>query len=180
MTTDLNALRAGAATPTVEGPPKFTFQNPGDEVYGQVDLVRFDVETKFGAANLIEVSDVQRGPVTVWLSNVQLETGLVQGRNQLGRPVQQGDTVYIRFDSTEAREGGKTLKHFAINLAPGEQAPQQAPQPQYQPPVQQQAPQQQYAAPAPQGQDQLVAQQLGGQPIQQQPPAQGQPFPSPV
>jgi hypothetical protein len=155
---DLAALRQGAATPTVEGPPKYTFTTPGEEVYGQVAQVRFNLDTQFGVGHLLELNDVTRGPITIWLSNVQLEAGLVQGRNQLGRPVAAGDIVYIRFDSIEPRQGGKTLKHFAINVAAG-QAPAPAPAP-----AQVAAPQV-YATP----QDQLVGQTLGGSP-----------FPSPV
>ena len=153
----LDAARQAAATPVAEGPPKFTFQNPGDEVYGQVAVARFGITTPHGEGHLIELNDHQHGLITVWLSNVQLQAGVVEGRNQLARPVHPGDIVYIRFDSTEPRPGGKTLKNFSINVAEGEtappatdnrppqQAPQYAPQPQQAPP----APPQQGGFPTP-------------------------------
>jgi len=151
----LDAARQAAATPVAEGPPKFTFQNPGDEVYGQVAVARFGITTPHGEGHLIELNDHQHGLITVWLSNVQLQAGVVEGRNQLARPVHPGDIVYIRFDSTEPRPGGKTLKNFSINVAEGETAPpvqqaQQQPAPQYAPQPQVQ-PQQAPPAPPQQG-----------------------------
>ena len=159
MTVDRAAMAAGASTPNVEGPPVFKFTQPGDEVFGQVTRASFGFETQFGIGNVIEVADEQRGEITVWLSNAQLDAGLVQGRNQLGRRVQEGDVVYIRFDGKTNIQGGKTLSQFAINVQAGQpsavpqhHAPAQAPPPQqngYQQPQQppappQQAPQQQW------------------------------------
>lgn len=122
----IDQLRQGATTPEAEGYPKFTFDTPGTELYGQVMAARFGIETRFGDADLIEVNDHVQGPVTLWLSNVQLKAGLVEGRNQLGRPVADGDLVYVRFDRSEPRPGGKTLKHFSVNLAAGQPPAQPA------------------------------------------------------
>lgn len=159
----LDAARQAAAVPQAEGLPKFTFDVPGTELYGQVITARYGVTTPHGVGHLLEVRDHVAGDVTVWLSNVQLQAGIVEGRNQLGRPVQGGDIVYIRFESLEPRPGGKTLKNFAINVAAG-QAPAQQPVQQPVQQVGQQAPV--YAQP-----EQAAFAQAG---------LQAQPFPSPV
>ena len=135
-------MAQGAAQPAVEGPPEFKFTQPGEEIFGTVTAARYGFNTQYGVGNVIEVVDEERGPVTVWATNVQLEAGIVQGRNQLQRPVQEGDVVYIRYDGQTALEGGKSVKNFAINVQAGQQTPAATSGPapaQVAPPVQQQA-----------------------------------------
>ena len=150
--TSYEAMAAGASTPTVntESLPEFKFHNPGDEVFGQVTRAQFGIQTKFGEGNLVDVNDHRFGAVTVWLGNVQLKSGLVDGNNQLGRQVQPGDIVFIRFDSVTPLDGGKTVKNFSINLQAGAQQAAQQAQPAAAPqqPVQPQSPVQAPVQPA--------------------------------
>lgn len=94
------------------------FTEPGQEVYGIVAKVALGVGKK-GDIDLIEVDDEELGEITVFLGNLGLQQGLVEGSNNLGRPVQKGDTVYIRFDGEEVLEHGNTFKHYAVYLEGG-------------------------------------------------------------
>lgn len=117
----LDTLRDGAEHPSsVDGPPAFRFDEEGQEIFGKVHRVSFSVQTKYGDVDVVEVEDHERGLVTLWLSQVQLVNGLVRGSNPLGRPIAEGDVVYIRFDGTKSLDGGKTLKQFSLNLAAGD------------------------------------------------------------
>ena len=158
-------MAAGATQPGLEGPPEFKFTQPGEEVFGVVTAARYGFNTVHGPGNVIEVNDFARGALTLWASNVQLEAGIVQGRNQLGRAVAVGDLIYVRFDGQTALDGGKTVKNFAINVQAGQQ-PQQAPS------------QQPAQVPAPQPQQQPGGWPQQPQPVQpQQQPVQQQGWP---
>lgn len=103
-----------------DGPDAIKLTEPGDYVYGVVTATKYGLTTQYGEADLIELSDQQRGPVALWCTNAQLRNGIVNGQNQTGRPVQTGDLVYIRFDGKQQLDGGKTLSLFSINVqAPG-------------------------------------------------------------
>ena len=158
MTFDRAAMAAMATSPPSEGPPKISWTQQGQDVHGDVTRVEFDkqIQGQPEPAHLMEVNDEQHGPVTVWLSTTQLRSGFLHGVNQLGRRVQVGDRVYIRYDGEKPSGPGKSpTKLFSIALVgpqgQGQQAsnaptqvqpPQQQPQPAPQP--QQQAPQQQW------------------------------------
>ncbi len=181
---DIDALRQGA-TPApaggggADGPPKFTFTQPGEEVFGQVTRAEFEITTPYGLSDVIEVNDAQRGPLTLWLGTSQLAAGLVEGKNQLGRRIQASDIVYIRFDRTEARPNGNTLKHFSINLQAGPPLPQSQPQQQAPAPQQPHAP----AGYVPTGAPQPWPQPAPQQPVPSAPlawPQQQGGFPTPV
>lgn len=182
---DVNTMAQGAQRPAVgdgEYPDSVKLTQPGEYIYGLVADVR-DVNTEHGPRTVLEVDDQQRGRITFWCGNVQLIAGLVDGRNQLGRKVQAGDVVYVRFDGKEQIQGGRTVSNFAINVAAGQAPPQHQPQqvapPVQQPPVQPQgvpqAPQpgQQWGQPVPQ---QQWPQQPPVQPQGQQPGGQTVPF----
>lgn len=109
-------MAAGAVAPSMESGDVFKFTTPGETVCGEVIVAKFDIVTKYGEADLIEVSDDKRGQVTVWLTNAQLRAGLVDGRNQIGRRVDVGDKVFIRFDGVTALEDGKSVKNYSINV----------------------------------------------------------------
>lgn len=168
----VDQMAQGAQRPQVADgnyPDTFKFTVPGEHVYGQVTGVR-RVNTQYGDRVVIEIGDQQRGPIAVWLSNIQLQAALVEGNNQLGRPVAAADIVYIRFDGKQQLDGGRTVSNFAINLAAGNGVPQPAPVVGgfgAQPP----APAQQPAYTQPGYQPQQTGQQQWSQPAQPPPPA---------
>lgn len=184
---DRNQMAQGAQRPSGGGGeslPKVKFENPGEEVFAHVTAFK-QVTSDYGQAHLAELNDQQRGACTLWLNNVQLDTALVQGDNNLGRPIQPSDVIYVRFEGKQALEGGKSVSNFAIAVSEGPplpQAQQPAPQPAPAPapwpaqPQQAPAPQSQQPAPQPAPQPQQPAPQpFPGQPQQGQP--QPQPFP---
>lgn len=95
----------------------FKFVNEGDEVYGLVVDAKFGL--KGGEVDLIEVDDEEHGPITVFLGSMALNQSLVEGANNLGRPVQKGDQVYIVFDGKIPLDGGRTFNQFRIHLEAG-------------------------------------------------------------
>lgn len=118
--TDLREqMAAGAVAPSMDTGEVFKFTQAGETVCGEIIVAKFDIVTKYGDADLIEVSDDKRGQVTVWLTNAQLRTGLVEGRNQIGRRVDVGDKVFIRFDGITQLDDGKTVKNYSINVQAG-------------------------------------------------------------
>lgn len=181
MTMTRDQMVQGAITPTADGPPKKVWTQPGDEVFGRVLLVKTDLSIPGNSdlGSLIEVDQGQpAGTCTVWTTAAQLKAGLVEGRNQLGRPVAAGDIVYIRFDGKTAIEGGKTLNTFAINVQAGAGAPQAVAAPAQVPaPVPQPAP-----AAVPQVTDQaaaqaaILAEQAAAHPVQNVNPDADMPF----
>lgn len=116
-------MAANATQPSTDNSSVFRFSTPGETVCGDVIVAKFDIVTKYGDADLIEVSDAKRGQVTVWLTNAQLRAGLVDGHNQLGRRIRVGDTVFIRLDGTTDLEDGKTVKDYSIALEEGTVSP---------------------------------------------------------
>lgn len=171
---DVNQFAQNATTPVINDgdyAPTIKLETPGEYLYGQIADIRL-VNTQYGDTYVLEVNDQQRGQVAMWLSNVQLRAGLVEGRNQLGRQVHTGDIVYIRFDGKQPLDGGRTVSNFSINVAANPNTAQQAPQ-QVQPPAANGAPQQQpYPPPPPQQPAQPQTQ--AGQQWQQPPPQQWQ------
>lgn len=125
MSTTREQMAAGAARPAASGgdfPDRFKFTTPGEELFGQVTRVD-DAKSAWGTEKVIEVEDEALGAVALWVTNVQLKNAIVEGKNAMGRPVAVGDTVYIRYDGSEALEGGKTLKNYSVNVAPGTGTP---------------------------------------------------------
>lgn len=181
----VDQMAQGAQRPQVadsEFPDTVKLQTPGEFIYGYITAVR-RANTQYGDRTIIEMNDQTRGPISMFLSNIQLQTALVEGRNQLGRPIQTGDLLYCRFDGKEQLDGGRTVANFAINLAGG-QAGAAAPTPQvggfgHQPPAPAPAP----AAPQPAYQQpQQWTQPAPPQPsyTQQPPPAPQQQWPQPA
>lgn len=167
---DVNQFAAAAQRPAVaDGDFAETIKltQPGEFIYGQVVAVR-DVNTQYGNKTVLEVNDQQRGVVSMWVSNVQLVAGLVEGNNQLQRPVQRGDLLYVRFDGKQELDNGRQVSNFAINVAAGQPPPQPAQAPvQVASPQQQNGYQQQPQQPAPAQQWQQPAPQQWPQPQQQ-------------
>jgi hypothetical protein len=177
---DVNQFAQGAQRPQIadgDFPDVFKFTQPNEFLYGQVTAVR-NANTQYGPKTVLELNDQQRGVLSFWCSNVQLVAGLVEGNNQLGRPVKIGDIVYIRFDGKQQLDNARTVSNFSINVANGQPPPQPQQAPQHVAPPQQ--PQQQYAPPpqqAPAQQWQQPPQQQWPQPQQpQQSPQQHVPF----
>ncbi|WP_269939050.1 hypothetical protein [Arthrobacter sp. HY1533] len=170
-----------------------TFDNPGDFVSGTISLIRPHVFNDGSVAAQLFITTDNGEEVTVTAGQIKLKIELVRLRPEAG------DHIMIRYAQKEQRAGGKTLKHFEVQVTPGQvqqggyQQPQQPQQyaPQQQPfqqaptPAQQHYPQATDAWSQPQQGQQPPAQPWGGQgqqqaafapPVQQQPPAGPGPF----
>lgn len=96
----------------------------GDEVAGIVTAVRTDVDTQYGDADVLQIDDEIRGEeVALWATSYQLKLGLIDGDNALGRQVETGDEVYIRFEGKVPTDNGNTVNTYAIAVAAGEGNP---------------------------------------------------------
>lgn len=110
------------------------FENVGDTISGTVNTVRafrFD-DGSVAPQLLITTDDGEERTVTA--GQVRLKAELATQRPE------PGDHVTITFTENEKRSGGKTLKHFAVEVGRGGGAPAPAaPQPQAQAPAAQPA-----------------------------------------
>lgn len=106
------------------------FENPGDSVAGTIVAVRKHTfpDGKVAAELLIRTDDGEDKTVTA--GQIMLARKLAEVRPA------EGDRIGIRFDSVEKRDGGKTLKHFTVEVKNGDAlaatpapAPAAAPQP---------------------------------------------------
>ena len=140
------------------------FDQPGDTVSGTIQAVRkHKFENGDVAPEILLVTD-QGEEKSVTAGQIRLKNELA-----LQRP-EAGDHIVITLTQIEPRAGGKSLKHFAVEVRRGQGQPA-APvaQQQWAPPVQQYAP-----VPAPQ-QYGNPAQQAYAPPVQQYaPPVQFQ------
>lgn len=132
--------------------------NVGDEVAGTIQAVRrhrFDDGKVVPQLFLLTDGGEER---TLTAGQVRLKALLAEQRPEAG------DHIRVRLTQIEPRAGGKSLKHFDVEIRRGQGNPDPAP---HGPPP---APQQQYAPAPPQGYGQPAA-----APQQQyQPPAQAQ------
>lgn len=99
------------------------FDNPGDAVTGTILAIRKHTfaDGKV-AAELIIRTDTGED-VTVTAGQIQLARKLAELRPA------EGDRIGIRYDSSEKRDGGKTLKHFTVQVQNGNGQPAPAAQP---------------------------------------------------
>ena len=99
----------------------FKFEQPGDTITGTITAIRKHTfaDGKVAAELVIDTDD---GPKSVTAGQVMLARKLAEVRPS------EGDKIAIRFDQTEQRQGGKTLKHFTVQVQNGTQ-PQAAAQP---------------------------------------------------
>ncbi|WP_336251167.1 hypothetical protein [Stomatohabitans albus] len=123
-------LAQHAIQPEVGEYNTFKFVQPGDQIAGVIESVRWDFKTQFEAsADLIAIIDETDGiKKDVWVSTIQLKNGLKlqpvgPGGQPLGRPVQAGDQVLIRLDSITPLEGGKSMKNYSVGILPGNGQP---------------------------------------------------------
>lgn len=118
----------------------FTFKNDGDTVSGIINAIRAHRFTDGKTAPQLLLTLDDGSERTVSGGAAQLKAELSKLRPNVG------DHIQITQTGSEARGGGKTLKHWSVVVGPGRaQAPQaqqwQQPQPQYtQPPQQYQQP----------------------------------------
>ena len=86
------------------------FEQVGDSITGkvvEVTVKRWD-DGSICPQLLIDTPD---GVKTVTAGQVRLKAALAEQRPE------QGDTITIRLSDIERRSGGKTLKHFDVNVA---------------------------------------------------------------
>jgi len=98
------------------------FENPGDSVTGEILAIRKHTfqDGKIAAELLLRTDD---GDVTVTAGQIMLARKLAEIRPT------EGDKIGIRFDSVEKRDGGKTLKHFTVQVQNGAAQPAPAAEP---------------------------------------------------
>jgi uncharacterized protein YhfF len=88
------------------------FENPGDNVNGTITFIgKHNFEDGKVAAKLIIAT--AEGDKTLTAGQVQLASKLGEARPEVGDHV---DITYVR---SEKRAGGKTLKHFAVEVKKG-------------------------------------------------------------
>lgn len=99
------------------------FENPGDEVVGQIlDISIHTFEDGKKAAKLvIKTDDGEERILTA--GQVQLGIKLKDARPEVG------DRIKITFDGIEKRSMGKTLKLFTVAVAAASSAAKKAPAP---------------------------------------------------
>lgn len=123
-----------------------TFDNPGDFVSGTISLIRPHVFDDGSVAAQIFITTDNGEEVTCTAGQIKLKMELVRLRPEAG------DHIMIRYAQKEQRAGGKTLKHFEVQVTPGQVQQGQTAQAwngqQYQQQPAQQAPVQPYQQPA--------------------------------
>jgi len=94
-----------------------SFENPGDTVTGTLLAIRKHTfpDGKVAAELIVRKDDGEEVAVTA--GQVMLARKLAELR-----PC-EGDRIGIQFTRTEKRDGGKTLKHFEVQVANGTGAP---------------------------------------------------------
>jgi len=88
------------------------FENPGDNVNGTLTHIGIHTfeDGKRAAKLIINTAD---GEMTLTAGQVQLASKLAEARPEVG------DHIDITFTRSEKRAGGKTLKHFAVEVKKG-------------------------------------------------------------
>ena len=99
------------------------WQNPGDSVTGEILALRKRVFDDGKAAVELIIKPDDGDEVTVTASQYELKDKLAEVKPAVG------DRIGIRFDSVEQLSGGKTLKHFTVQVQNGTGAPAAEPEP---------------------------------------------------
>lgn len=88
-----------------------SFENPGDKVTGTILAIRKHQfpDGKVAAELILRKDDGEE--VTVTAGQVMLARKLAELRPA------EGDRIGIQFTQVEKRDGGKTLKHFEVQVA---------------------------------------------------------------
>ena len=88
------------------------FENLGDNVNGTITFVGIHTfeDGKRAAKLIIDTAD---GEMTLTAGQVQLASKLAEARPEVG------DIVDITYTRSEKRAGGKTLKHFSVEVKKG-------------------------------------------------------------
>jgi hypothetical protein len=90
------------------------FDNIGDAVAGQITAVRAHRWDDGSVSPQILLVTDDGEEKTVTAGQVRLKAALAEKRPEAG------DHLTIRLTDIERRSGGKTLKHFSVDVAPGE------------------------------------------------------------
>lgn len=97
------------------------FDAVGDNVGGIINLIRkhtFD-DSSTAAQLLLTTDDGDERTVTC---------GQIMLKNELARlRPEAGDHIYIEMSAIEKRQGGKTMKHFKVEVTPKSQVTPKAP-----------------------------------------------------
>jgi hypothetical protein len=88
------------------------FDNVGDEVVGTIKHIGRKVWDDGKVCPQLEL-DTAEGPKTLTAGQVRLKVALAEKRPE------QGDRIRVRLTQIEKRAGGKTLKHFQVDVQRG-------------------------------------------------------------
>lgn len=100
----------------------FKFDNVGDSIAGTVNAVRAHRFDDGSVAPQVMLTTDDGEEKTVTAGQVRLKAALAEQRPEAG------DHISITFTESEKRAGGKTLKHFDVNVTRGGgAAPAEAP-----------------------------------------------------
>jgi hypothetical protein len=99
------------------------FENVGDTISGTVNAVRAHRFDDGSVAPQILITTDSGEERTITAGQVRLKTELATQRPE------PGDHIKVTFTEVEKRSGGKTLKHFAVEVNRGGGAPTQPAQP---------------------------------------------------
>lgn len=91
----------------------FTFTRPGDQISGTVNAVRAHRFTDGTVAPQLLLTTDDGAERTVTCGAIRLKLEILDQRPEAG------DHVVIRLDREEPRGGGKTLRHWAVQVVRG-------------------------------------------------------------
>lgn len=91
----------------------FKFDNVGDSIAGTINAVRAHRFDDGSVAPQVMLTTDDGEEKTVTAGQVRLKAALAEQRPEAG------DHITITFTENEKRAGGKTLKHFDVNVARG-------------------------------------------------------------
>jgi len=96
------------------------FEQVGDSVSGVVTGVFVH---RFDDGNVVPkiMLDTSNGEIALTAGQVRLKAALAEQRPEIG------DTLSVKLTEIEKRAGGKTLKHFDVNVVKGTETPAPTP-----------------------------------------------------
>ena len=89
------------------------FETPGDEVVGDVINVGLHTWDDGSVCPKLTIRTDDGNDVTLTAGQVRLKAALFEQRPDTG------DRIRVKFTEVEKRPGGRTLKHFAVDVAKG-------------------------------------------------------------
>lgn len=96
------------------------WETPGDAVTGTVVFITKHTFPDGKVAPQLNIEDADGNVRILTAGQMQLKAKLGELRPEVG------DTIYVKFERTEKRDGGKTLKVFDVRVKKGDEQPAKA------------------------------------------------------